>query len=66
MVGTDFNVALLILFVPFILFEIPSNLIMKKMKPSTWLSVLLFGCGMSIAFDGEKFDDVLTGDIQES
>ncbi|KAF2168123.1 hypothetical protein M409DRAFT_65638 [Zasmidium cellare ATCC 36951] len=46
MVGTDYNVALLILFVPFILFEIPSNLIMKKMKPSTWLSVLLFGCGI--------------------
>lgn len=61
MVGTDYNVALLILFVPFILFEIPSNLIMKKMKPSTWLSVLLFGCGMSIAFNGEIFGDELTG-----
>lgn len=48
MSGTDFNVALLILFVPFILFEIPSNFIMKKLNPSTWLSFLLLGCGMSI------------------
>jgi hypothetical protein len=45
LVGHQFNVALLILFVPFILLEIPSNLVMKRMKPSTWLSVLLFGCG---------------------
>lgn len=43
--GTMFNVALLILFIPFILLEIPSNLVMKRLNPSTWLSVLLFGCG---------------------
>ena len=46
LVGHQFNVALLILFVPFILLEIPSNLVMKRLNPSTWLSVLLFGCGM--------------------
>jgi hypothetical protein len=46
LVGLQFNVALLILFVPFILLEIPSNLVMKRLNPSTWLSVLLFGCGM--------------------
>lgn len=43
--GSMFNVALLILFVPFILLEVPSNLVMKQLRPSTWLSVLLFGCG---------------------
>jgi hypothetical protein len=45
LVGHQFNVALLILFVPFVLLEIPSNLVMKRINPSTWLSVLLFGCG---------------------
>lgn len=43
--GSMFNVALLILFIPFILLEIPSNLVMKQIRPSTWLSALLFGCG---------------------
>lgn len=45
--GTDFNVATLILFIPFILFEIPENLILKKLKPYQWLSFLMFGCGIS-------------------
>ena len=49
LVGHQFNVALLILFIPFVLLEIPSNLVMKRLNPSTWLSVLLFGCG-KIAF----------------
>lgn len=45
--GTDFNVATLILFVPFIIFEIPENLLLKKLKPYQWLSFLMFGCGIS-------------------
>lgn len=45
MTGSDYNVALLILFIPFIIFEIPSNFVMRKLRPSTWLSILLFGCG---------------------
>lgn len=46
LVGHQFNVALLILFIPFIILEIPSNLVMKRLNPSTWLSIMLFGCGM--------------------
>ena len=45
--GHDFNVALLIIFPAFILFEIPSNLILKRVAPSAWLSFLLFACGSS-------------------
>ncbi|KAF1353103.1 MFS transporter [Delphinella strobiligena] len=44
--GTNYNVALLIVFVPFILCETPSNLILKIVSPRTWLSFLLFGCGL--------------------
>ena len=43
--GTDYNVALLVVFVPFILCETPSNLVMKFISPKIWLSFLLFGCG---------------------
>lgn len=39
--GTQYNVALLIFFVPYILLEVPSNIILRKIAPSTWLSVLL-------------------------
>ena len=46
MQGTDYNVALLVVFIPFILCETPSNLILKFVSPKLWLSVLLFGCGM--------------------
>ena len=45
MKGNDLNVALFIFFVPYILCEVPSNMILKRIKPSTWLSFLMFGWG---------------------
>ena len=41
MKGQDYNVALFIFFVPYILFEVPSNLLIRKIAPSTWLSSLM-------------------------
>lgn len=35
--GTQYNIALLLFFIPYILFEVPSNLLLKKMKPRLWL-----------------------------
>ena len=40
MVGNDFNVALLVQIAPFIFFEIPSNLMLKRVRPSYWLGGL--------------------------
>jgi hypothetical protein len=37
MAGSDFNVALLVFFAPYILFEIPSNLILRNLTPRIWL-----------------------------
>ncbi|KAI1814030.1 MFS general substrate transporter [Poronia punctata] len=39
------NIALTIFFVPYILFEIPSNILMKRVHPHIWLSgcILIFG-----------------------
>lgn len=36
-----YNIALFTFFIPYILFEIPSNLILKKLAPSTWLSLIM-------------------------
>ena len=35
--GSQYNVALLLFFIPYILFEVPSNLLLKKMRPRIWL-----------------------------
>lgn len=45
--GNDFNAALLVFFVPYILLELPSNILMKRIRPSMWLSGLIFGWGRS-------------------
>jgi hypothetical protein len=36
-----YNIALFIFFIPYILFEVPSNLVLKKIAPSTWLSLIM-------------------------
>jgi len=36
-----YNIALFVFFVPYVLFEVPSNLVLKKLKPSTWLSLIM-------------------------
>lgn len=45
MKGRDYNIALFIFFIPYILFEVPCNLILKKVAPSWWISGLMFAWG---------------------
>lgn len=52
MTGNDYNVALLVFFVPYILFEIPSNIILKKVAPSTWLSLIMVLWGIATMGQG--------------
>lgn len=40
--GNEYNNCLTIFFVPYILFEIPSNILLKKLKPHVWLSACMF------------------------
>jgi hypothetical protein len=47
MKGSEYNVALLIFFVTYITCEVPSNLVLKRIRPSIWLSGLIFTWGMS-------------------
>ncbi|CAG8929625.1 unnamed protein product [Penicillium salamii] len=46
--GDRTNVALLIFYIPYVLLEIPSNILMKKLKPHIWLSgcIVAFGVVM--------------------
>ncbi|KAI9821280.1 MAG: hypothetical protein M1827_004016 [Pycnora praestabilis] len=52
MKGNDYSIALLIYFVPYCLFEIPSNLLIKKMAPSTFLSASMFLWGIATMCQG--------------
>lgn len=52
MIKHDYNIALFIVFIPFILCETPSNLILKRITPRLWLSFLLFGCGLMAILQG--------------
>nr|GAT59405.1 MFS transporter [Mycena chlorophos] len=45
LVGNQFNVALSVFYVSYILVEVPSNLVMKHMKPARWLCILVFAWG---------------------
>ncbi|GKZ81516.1 hypothetical protein AnigIFM56816_006037 [Aspergillus niger] len=41
--GTKYNTALTIFFVPYVIFEIPSNILLKKLKPHVWWLSLKLG-----------------------
>lgn len=50
--GNEFNTALVIFFVPYILFEIPSNVVLKRLRPQIWLSGLMFMFGLTSICQG--------------
>jgi len=50
--GNKYNIALLVFFVPYILFEVPSNLIIKRVAPSTWLSAIMVLWGIATMGQG--------------
>lgn len=41
--GSDYNVALTVFFVSYALLEVPSNIILKMMRPSHWVAIMMFG-----------------------
>ncbi|KAB8260831.1 putative MFS transporter [Aspergillus pseudonomiae] len=44
--GTKYNTALTIFFVPYVIFEIPSNILLKKLRPHVWLTGCMFLFGL--------------------
>ncbi|KAK1962248.1 MFS general substrate transporter [Colletotrichum sublineola] len=52
LVGNQYNIASTIFFVPYIIFEIPSNIVLKKVRPSLWLSFLVLSWGTVMTLMG--------------
>ncbi|KAL8859439.1 MAG: hypothetical protein Q9178_004117 [Gyalolechia marmorata] len=52
MSGHDYNIALQVFFIPYILFEVPSNICMRKVRPSTWISGIMIGWGIITVCQG--------------
>jgi MFS family permease len=52
MTGVQYNTALTIFFVPYIICEIPSNMLLKHFSPRVWLSICCIGFGAVTAFQG--------------
>ncbi|PGH35519.1 hypothetical protein GX50_01621 [[Emmonsia] crescens] len=49
---SDIRIALLIFFVPYILLEVPSNIVLKRVAPSTWITILTFFFGLVTVCQG--------------
>lgn len=41
----QFNIALMVFLIAYALFEVPSNIILKKLRPSRWIAILMFTWG---------------------
>ncbi|KAI0845359.1 MFS general substrate transporter [Daldinia vernicosa] len=52
LVGDQPNIALTIFFAPYIVFEIPSNILMKKLGPRIWISACILSFGVVMIGQG--------------
>lgn len=52
MTGSDYNIALFMFFIPYILLEVPSNILLKKIRPSVFLSAIMSGWGVITVCQG--------------
>ncbi|KAK2739568.1 hypothetical protein FQN57_006530 [Myotisia sp. PD_48] len=43
--GSQYNVALTLFFIPYSLLEVPSNIVLKLLKPSIWITIMVFSWG---------------------
>ena len=68
LVGNQYNIVLVIFFVPYCLFEIPANLLLKYFRPSIWRTPpIVVDLTYNSAFDNVLFwagDDVAGCDVQ--
>ena len=61
MKGLDYNIALAIFFPFYIAAEIPSNMMMKRVRPSLWLTLIMVTWGIVMTCQGlvESFSGLL-------
>ena len=71
MKGSDYNIALFTFFILYILLEVPSNLLLKHIRPSMFLSsimtawgIVTIGLGVSQSFAGFVVCRFLLGSLE--
>ncbi|KIV81233.1 hypothetical protein PV11_08660 [Exophiala sideris] len=50
--GTQYNIALTVFFFPYSIFEVPSNIVLKLMRPSLWITILMLSWGVVMTLQG--------------
>lgn len=50
--GLEYNIALTMFFIPYSLLEVPSNIVLKMMRPSIWIAILMFSWGLIMTLMG--------------
>ncbi|KAI0766047.1 major facilitator superfamily domain-containing protein [Irpex lacteus] len=50
--GKQYNLALTIFFIAYAIFEVPSNVFLKRLRPSIWLSLLMLLWGIVMTVQG--------------
>ncbi|KIV99683.1 uncharacterized protein PV09_08674 [Verruconis gallopava] len=50
--GLQYNTAVTLFYVPYTLLEVPSNIVLKLIRPSIWISILLFSWGLVMTLMG--------------
>lgn len=50
--GGQYNIALTVFFFPYALFEVPSNIVLKLMKPSWWICLMMVTWGIVMTMQG--------------
>jgi hypothetical protein len=42
----QYNMCLTIFFIPYALLEVPSNIVLKFLRPSIWIPIMMFAWGL--------------------
>lgn len=50
--SAQYNIALTVFFFPYALFEVPSNIVLKLLKPSTWIAIMMVSWGTVMTLQG--------------
>ncbi|KAL2844104.1 major facilitator superfamily domain-containing protein [Aspergillus pseudoustus] len=50
--GPKYNIALMVFFIPYGLLEVPSNIVLKLLRPSIWIPCLVTACGIVMSLMG--------------
>jgi hypothetical protein len=61
--GLKYNTAVTLFFVPYTLLEVPSNIVLKMMRPSHWMAILMFCWGLVMTLMGltSSYSGLLAG-----